>query len=76
MNHAVVTSLLIFCGLHTGLSPYGYLAWAQTAGWAILGNLAGGVALITVLRLLQVPRQVQRHREQPAAHLANHRQPR
>lgn len=67
MNHAVVTSLLIFCGLHTGLSSYGYLTWAQTAGWAILGNLAGGVGLITVLRLLQVPQHVRRHRQEPSA---------
>jgi formate/nitrite transporter FocA (FNT family) len=66
MNHAVVSSLFVFCGLHTGIAPYGYLAWAQTAGWAVLGNLVGGVALITLLRLLQVPRQVQQHRERPA----------
>jgi formate/nitrite transporter FocA (FNT family) len=66
MTHAVVSSLLIFCGLHTGASPYGYLAWAQTAGWATIGNLAGGVALVTLLRLLQAPHQVRRHREQPS----------
>jgi formate/nitrite transporter FocA (FNT family) len=65
MNHAAVTSLLIFCGLHTGMTPCGYLAWAQTAGWAILGNMVGGVALITLLCLLQVPRQVQQHRDDP-----------
>lgn len=64
MTHAVVGSLLIFCGLHTGVSPYGYLAWAETAGWATLGNLIGGIGLVTLLRLLQVPHQVQRHREQ------------
>jgi formate-nitrite transporter family protein len=73
MNHAVVTSLLIFCGLHTGMSPYGYLAWAQTAGWATLGNLVGGVAFITLLRLLQVPQQVQQHRGQAPGFADDHR---
>src|SRR4051794_34022063 len=33
LNHAIVNSLLIFSGLHTGHAPYGYLQWAETAGW-------------------------------------------
>jgi formate/nitrite transporter FocA (FNT family) len=70
LTHAIVGSLLIFSGLHTGASPYGYLAWAQTAGWAALGNLIGGVALVTVLRLLQVPHRVQQQRAEPAPEVA------
>jgi formate/nitrite transporter FocA (FNT family) len=29
LDHAVVNSLLIFAGLHTGHAGHGYLAWAQ-----------------------------------------------
>src|SRR4051795_1368034 len=29
LNHAIVNSLLIFSGLHTHQSPYGYLDWAE-----------------------------------------------
>lgn len=66
LNHAVVGSLLIFAGLHTGASPYGYVAWAVATAWAILGNLIGGVGLVTVLRLLQIPHRVRWERERPA----------
>ena len=66
LNHAIVNSLLIFAGLHTHHSPYGYLQWAETAGWAALGNMAGGIALVTVLRMLQVPHKVREHVENPA----------
>jgi formate-nitrite transporter family protein len=63
LNHAVVGSLMSFAGLHTGVSPYGYLDWARSAGWAALGNIAGGVGLVTLLRLLQVPHRVRGERE-------------
>lgn len=66
LNHAIVNSLLIFAGLHTHHSPYGYLQWAQTAGWAALGNMVGGIALVTLLRMLQVPHKVREHAENPA----------
>lgn len=55
LNHAVISSLVLFTGLHTGAAPYGYLDWALTAGWGALGNLVGGVLFVTTLRLLQVP---------------------
>jgi formate/nitrite transporter FocA (FNT family) len=70
LNHAVVGSLMSFAGLHTGVSPYGYLDWARSAGWAALGNIAGGVGLVTLLRLLQVPHRVRGVRETPAPHVA------
>ena len=66
LNHAIVNSLLMFSSLHTGHAPFGYLQWAETAGWAALGNIVGGIGLVTVLRLLQVPHKVADERANPA----------
>jgi formate/nitrite transporter FocA (FNT family) len=66
LNHAVVNSLLMFAALHTGHAPFGYLEWAQTAGLAAVGNIVGGVLLVTLLRVLQSPHTVERERENPA----------
>ena len=66
LNHAIVNSLLMFAALHTGHAPFGYLQWAQTAGWAALGNIVGGVALVTLLRLLQVPHRLREEQRNPA----------
>jgi formate/nitrite transporter FocA (FNT family) len=66
LNHAIVNSLLIFAGLHTHHTPYGYLDWAATAGWAALGNMLGGIDLVTLLRMLQVPHKVKENVRNPA----------
>ncbi|MGH9124599.1 MAG: formate/nitrite transporter family protein [Acidimicrobiales bacterium] len=66
LDHTVVNSLLMFAALHTGHAPFGYLDWAKTAGWAAFGNLLGGVGLVTLLRLLQVPHRVRDERGNPA----------
>ncbi|MCA1722257.1 MAG: formate/nitrite transporter family protein, partial [Actinobacteria bacterium] len=66
LNHAIVNSLLIFSALHTGRAPFGYLDWAQTAGLAAAGNIVGGVLLVTLLRLFQVPHTVKEERANPA----------
>jgi formate-nitrite transporter family protein len=70
LNHAIVNSLLMFSALHTGHAPFGYLQWAQTAGWAVVGNIVGGVGLVTSLRVLQVPHKVQAERDSPAPGVA------
>jgi formate/nitrite transporter FocA (FNT family) len=62
LNHAIVASLVMFAALHAGAS-FGYLTWAETAGLAAAGNIVGGVGLVTVLRLLQVPERVIRERK-------------
>jgi len=67
LNHAIVCSFLIFSGLHTHSSPYGYMQWAETAGWAALGNMIGGVALVTMLRILQVPHKVMERARNPSS---------
>ncbi|MCW2606182.1 MAG: Formate/nitrite transporter FocA, family [Frankiales bacterium] len=66
LNHAIVNSLLIFSALHTGRAPFGYLEWAQTAGLAAVGNIVGGVLLVTLIRLFQVPHTVKEERDNPA----------
>ncbi len=66
LNHAIVNSLVIFSALHTGRAPFGYLQWAETAGFAALGNMVGGITLVTLLRLLQVPHKVLDERANPA----------
>ncbi|HET7310578.1 MAG TPA: formate/nitrite transporter family protein [Mycobacteriales bacterium] len=66
LNHAIVASLIIFAGLHTHMTSYGYLDWAGAAAWAALGNMIGGIALVTLLRLLQVPHKVKEHADNPS----------
>lgn len=66
LNHTIVNSLLMFSALHTGHAPFGYAEWAQTAAWAAVGNIIGGVGLVTVLRLVQVSHRLRDERENPA----------
>lgn len=66
LNHAIVASLVMFGALHTGHAPFGYLRWAESAGWAALGNMVGGIALVTVLRILQVPHRLREERRHPS----------
>ena len=56
LNHAIVMSLSVFAALHVG-APFGYLDWLGTFGWAVLGNIVGGIGLVTVLRLVQVGKE-------------------
>lgn len=70
LDHAIVNSLLMFAALHTAHAPFGYLQWAQTAGWAAVGNITGGIGLVTVLRLLQVPHKVADERANAAPGVA------
>ncbi len=65
LNHTVVASLIMFAALHTGHAGFGYGQWARAAGWAALGNLVGGIGLVTCLRLLQVPHRLRLERERP-----------
>lgn len=65
LNHVIVMSLVIFAGLQAH-APFGYLTWAEVAGWATLGNVVGGLGLVTVLRLIQVGgEKLKEERERP-----------
>ncbi len=54
LNHSVVGSLEMFAALQTG-APFGYADWLGALGLAVAGNVVGGVGLVTVLRLAQLP---------------------
>jgi formate/nitrite transporter FocA (FNT family) len=64
MSHSILESLLIFCSLHAGATSFGYADWAGWFAWTVLGNVIGGVGLVTTLRLVRSRRMVQRHRRE------------
>jgi formate/nitrite transporter FocA (FNT family) len=53
LNHVIVVSIEMFAALQAH-APFGYADWAGMATWAALGNMVGGIGLVTVLRLVQV----------------------
>ena len=53
LNHVIVVSIEMFAALQAH-APFGYADWAGMAAWAALGNMIGGIGLVTVLRLVQV----------------------
>lgn len=55
LAHAIVGSLEMFAALHAG-APFGYLDWLRVLGVATVGNVLGGVGLVSVLRFVQVGR--------------------
>lgn len=61
VNHAIVASLVCFAALQAG-APFGYLDWLGLFVYAALGNMVGGLGLVTILRLLQVPHKVMAER--------------
>jgi formate-nitrite transporter family protein len=62
--HSVLDSLLIFGALATGSAPFGYLDWLAWFGYTVLGNVAGGLALVTLLRLLRSKERLSMERRQ------------
>jgi formate/nitrite transporter FocA (FNT family) len=65
INHAVVGSLLCFAALDAG-APFGYPSWLGLLGIAILGNMVGGLGLVTILRLFQAAHKVAAERRELA----------
>jgi formate/nitrite transporter FocA (FNT family) len=53
MFHSILDSLIIFGALHTGDAPFGYLDWLAWLSWTLVGNVVGGLVLVTLLRLLR-----------------------
>ena len=51
--HSILDSLLIFGALHTGETPFGYLDWLRWFAYTVLGNMVGGLGLVTLLRVVR-----------------------
>ncbi len=61
--HSILDSLVIFAGLHTDRSPFGYLDWLRFLGWSVLWNMVGGIGFVTLLRLVRSRKRVIQDRE-------------
>ncbi|MDX1659861.1 MAG: formate/nitrite transporter family protein [Nitriliruptorales bacterium] len=61
--HSIVTSLEMFGALVAGAS-FGYADWASVFAWAVLGNMVGGIGLVTMIRFFQVGREAIQARRQ------------
>lgn len=57
LNHVIIVSLEMSAALVAG-APFGYGAAIGAAAWAALGNIVGGLGLVTVLRLVQLGREI------------------
>jgi formate-nitrite transporter family protein len=66
MFHSILDSLLIFGALHTGTAPFGYLDWLRWFSYTVVGNVVGGLVLVTLLRVVRSKGRLQMERE--AAH--------
>src|SRR3954454_7685231 len=63
MFHSILDSLLIFGALHTGDAPFGYLAWLHFFSIAVVGNMVGGLGLVTLLRLVRSKSRLEDERQ-------------
>lgn len=59
LDHVVIMSLEMSAALVYG-APFGYADAIGMVAWVALGNVVGGIGLVTVLRLVQVGRQTVR----------------
>jgi formate/nitrite transporter FocA (FNT family) len=60
--HSILDSLLIFGALIAGDAPFGYLDWLGWFGYTVVGNMVGGLVLVTLLRLLRSKDRLQEER--------------
>lgn len=67
LNHSIVGSLEMFAALQAGVS-FGYADWLGAFALATVGNMVGGLGLVTVLRLVQLqPETLREQRRRPVA---------
>lgn len=61
--HSILDSLLIFAALQTGEAPFGYVDWLSFLALALIGNVVGGLGLVTLLRLIRSRSLIERERD-------------
>jgi formate/nitrite transporter FocA (FNT family) len=61
--HSILDSLVIFSALHAG-APFGYGAWLGWFWYTVLLNMAGGLVVVTFLRLLRSKNLIEAERKQ------------
>ncbi len=66
--HSVLDSLVMFGAILSGAPAVGYLDWLGFIWWVVLGNMAGGILLVTATRLVR-----SRDRLQEQGRQAEHR---
>ena len=66
--HAVLDSILMVGGLFAGHVTYNAADVLGALGWSALGNIVGGLVLVTSARLLRVPHRVAEERSDQADH--------
>ena len=59
--HSVLDSLLIFGALHAG-APFGYGDWLAWFWYTVLLNMAGGLLVVTMIRLVRSKELIERER--------------
>lgn len=72
--HCVLDSLFMFGAIFAG-ADISLAAFGGALGWSLLGNVVGGVGLVTGIRLLRVPRRLEEAREQPESGAKGSRSP-
>ncbi|MGY2077935.1 formate/nitrite transporter family protein [Blastococcus sp. SYSU DS0828] len=59
--HSILDSLLIFGALHAG-APFGYIDWLGWFWYTVLLNMAGGLLVVTLIRLVRSKELIERER--------------
>jgi len=62
--HSILDSLLIFGALVTGEAPFGYLDWLYWFAYTAVGNVVGGLVLVTLPRLLRSKDRLYQERDE------------
>ncbi len=65
--HSILDSLLIFGAIFTGNAPFGYLDWLGWFGYTLVGNIVGGLVLVTLLRLVRSKDRLEEERSDAEA---------
>lgn len=64
--HSILDSLIIFGAIHAG-APFGYGDWLAWFWYTTLLNMAGGLLVVTLLRLVRSKELIQRERAKAGA---------